>query len=135
MSSFELMSSKDLAFQMTQYDWELFSCVHEVNIPAGKLIHKNTVLKTTLCIDPACVFAVRAGVSHIQPSSIQALHGQFGAVSEALQSGSVVGGDGGLSVCNAQQTRSTAQEVHQDRRPVSSPMHKLNTIRAEYGSM
>lgn len=55
MSSFELMSSKDLAFQMTQYDWELFSCVHEVNIPAGKLIHTNTVLKTTLCIDPACV--------------------------------------------------------------------------------
>ncbi|KAL2087841.1 hypothetical protein ACEWY4_016669 [Coilia grayii] len=29
MSSFELMSSKDLAFQMTLYDWELFSCVHE----------------------------------------------------------------------------------------------------------
>ena len=30
MSSFELMSSKDLAYQMTLYDWELFSCVHEV---------------------------------------------------------------------------------------------------------
>uniref|UniRef100_A0A8C7KT93 Rap guanine nucleotide exchange factor 4 n=1 Tax=Oncorhynchus kisutch TaxID=8019 RepID=A0A8C7KT93_ONCKI len=29
MSSFELMSSKDLAYQMTLYDWELFSCVHE----------------------------------------------------------------------------------------------------------
>ncbi|XP_062853655.1 rap guanine nucleotide exchange factor 4-like isoform X3 [Trichomycterus rosablanca] len=29
MSTFELMSSKDLAFQMTMYDWELFSCVHE----------------------------------------------------------------------------------------------------------
>uniref|UniRef100_A0A9J8CXH9 Rap guanine nucleotide exchange factor 4 n=1 Tax=Cyprinus carpio carpio TaxID=630221 RepID=A0A9J8CXH9_CYPCA len=32
MSSFELMSSKDLAFQMTQYDWELFSCVHEYEL-------------------------------------------------------------------------------------------------------
>uniref|UniRef100_A0A8C7KWA4 Rap guanine nucleotide exchange factor 4 n=1 Tax=Oncorhynchus kisutch TaxID=8019 RepID=A0A8C7KWA4_ONCKI len=29
MSSFELMSSKDLAYQMTLYDWELFSC-HEL---------------------------------------------------------------------------------------------------------
>uniref|UniRef100_A0A8C6Q4T4 Rap guanine nucleotide exchange factor 4 n=1 Tax=Nothobranchius furzeri TaxID=105023 RepID=A0A8C6Q4T4_NOTFU len=29
MSTFELMSSKDLAYQMTMYDWELFSCVHE----------------------------------------------------------------------------------------------------------
>ncbi|XP_056148683.1 rap guanine nucleotide exchange factor 4-like isoform X2 [Lampris incognitus] len=29
MSSFELMSSKDLAYQMTLFDWELFSCVHE----------------------------------------------------------------------------------------------------------
>uniref|UniRef100_A0AAQ4QF94 Rap guanine nucleotide exchange factor (GEF) 4 n=1 Tax=Gasterosteus aculeatus aculeatus TaxID=481459 RepID=A0AAQ4QF94_GASAC len=29
MSTFELMSSKDLAYQMTLYDWELFSCVHE----------------------------------------------------------------------------------------------------------
>uniref|UniRef100_A0AAR2K0F6 Rap guanine nucleotide exchange factor 4 n=1 Tax=Pygocentrus nattereri TaxID=42514 RepID=A0AAR2K0F6_PYGNA len=32
MSSFELMSSKDLAFQMTLYDWELFSCVHEYEL-------------------------------------------------------------------------------------------------------
>uniref|UniRef100_A0A668AQI7 Rap guanine nucleotide exchange factor 4b n=1 Tax=Myripristis murdjan TaxID=586833 RepID=A0A668AQI7_9TELE len=30
MSSFELMSSKDLAYQMTLFDWELFSCVHEL---------------------------------------------------------------------------------------------------------
>uniref|UniRef100_A0A8C7PN81 Rap guanine nucleotide exchange factor 4 n=1 Tax=Oncorhynchus mykiss TaxID=8022 RepID=A0A8C7PN81_ONCMY len=29
MGSFELMSSKDLAYQMTVYDWELFHCVHE----------------------------------------------------------------------------------------------------------
>ncbi|XP_066524614.1 rap guanine nucleotide exchange factor 4-like isoform X1 [Hoplias malabaricus] len=29
MSSFEKMSSKDLAYQMTLYDWELFNCVHE----------------------------------------------------------------------------------------------------------
>ncbi|KAG9349501.1 hypothetical protein JZ751_027946, partial [Albula glossodonta] len=29
MASFELMSSKDLAYQMTVYDWELFNCIHE----------------------------------------------------------------------------------------------------------
>uniref|UniRef100_A0A8C6TKC2 Zgc:171558 n=1 Tax=Neogobius melanostomus TaxID=47308 RepID=A0A8C6TKC2_9GOBI len=29
MSTFELMSSKDLAYQMTLFDWELFSCMHE----------------------------------------------------------------------------------------------------------
>uniref|UniRef100_A0A7N8WV74 Rap guanine nucleotide exchange factor 4 n=1 Tax=Mastacembelus armatus TaxID=205130 RepID=A0A7N8WV74_9TELE len=29
MSTFELMSSKDLAYQMTMFDWELFSC-HEL---------------------------------------------------------------------------------------------------------
>ncbi|KAK5608172.1 Rap guanine nucleotide exchange factor 4 [Crenichthys baileyi] len=31
MSTFELMSSKDLAYQMTMFDWELFSCVHELS--------------------------------------------------------------------------------------------------------
>lgn len=30
VGTFELMSSKDLAHQMTIYDWELFNCVHEV---------------------------------------------------------------------------------------------------------
>ncbi|KAK2108805.1 hypothetical protein P7K49_013970, partial [Saguinus oedipus] len=29
VGTFELMSSKDLAYQMTIYDWELFNCVHE----------------------------------------------------------------------------------------------------------
>ncbi|XP_038126954.1 rap guanine nucleotide exchange factor 4-like isoform X1 [Cyprinodon tularosa] len=32
MSTFELMSSKDLAYQMTMFDWELFSCVHELEL-------------------------------------------------------------------------------------------------------
>ncbi|XP_051479127.1 rap guanine nucleotide exchange factor 4 isoform X11 [Apus apus] len=30
VGTFELMSSKDLAHQMTIYDWELFNCVHEL---------------------------------------------------------------------------------------------------------
>ncbi|XP_068823983.1 rap guanine nucleotide exchange factor 4 isoform X3 [Capricornis sumatraensis] len=32
MGTFELMSSKDLAYQMTIYDWELFNCVHELEL-------------------------------------------------------------------------------------------------------
>ncbi|KAL0626232.1 Rap guanine nucleotide exchange factor 4, partial [Plecturocebus cupreus] len=31
VGTFELMSSKDLAYQMTIYDWELFNCVHEAD--------------------------------------------------------------------------------------------------------
>ena len=38
MSTFELMSSKDLAYQMTMFDWELFSCVHEVRNKNTKTI-------------------------------------------------------------------------------------------------
>ncbi|XP_048340116.1 rap guanine nucleotide exchange factor 4 isoform X2 [Sphaerodactylus townsendi] len=32
MGTFELMSSKDLAYQMTVYEWELFNCVHELEL-------------------------------------------------------------------------------------------------------
>uniref|UniRef100_A0A8C7ZZ43 Rap guanine nucleotide exchange factor 4a n=1 Tax=Oryzias sinensis TaxID=183150 RepID=A0A8C7ZZ43_9TELE len=30
--SFELMSSKDVAYHLTSYDWELFHCVHELEL-------------------------------------------------------------------------------------------------------
>ncbi|XP_072435312.1 rap guanine nucleotide exchange factor 4 isoform X1 [Chiloscyllium punctatum] len=32
MATFELMSSKDLAYQITIYDWELFNCVYELEL-------------------------------------------------------------------------------------------------------
>ncbi|XP_078795439.1 rap guanine nucleotide exchange factor 4 isoform X2 [Oryzias latipes] len=32
LSSFELMSSKDVAYHLTSYDWELFHCVHELEL-------------------------------------------------------------------------------------------------------
>ncbi|KAM4558179.1 rap guanine nucleotide exchange factor 4 isoform 3-T3 [Odontesthes bonariensis] len=32
LASFELMSSKDVAYHMTSYDWELFNCVHELEL-------------------------------------------------------------------------------------------------------
>lgn len=39
MSTLELMSSKEVAYQMTLYEWELFSCVHEVNMHTFTFIH------------------------------------------------------------------------------------------------
>lgn len=42
LASFELISSKDVAYHMTAYDWELFHCVHEVQlggrVPLAELI-------------------------------------------------------------------------------------------------
>ncbi|KAF6727151.1 Rap guanine nucleotide exchange factor 4 [Oryzias melastigma] len=32
LASFELMSSKDVAYHLTSYDWELFHCVHELEL-------------------------------------------------------------------------------------------------------
>lgn len=32
IGTFEMMSSKDLAYQMTIHDWDLFSCVHELEL-------------------------------------------------------------------------------------------------------
>lgn len=51
MSTFELMSSKDLAYQMTMFDWELFSCMHEVVHPPRLNINmeKKIISDTSLC--------------------------------------------------------------------------------------
>uniref|UniRef100_A0A4W5JG96 Rap guanine nucleotide exchange factor 4 n=1 Tax=Hucho hucho TaxID=62062 RepID=A0A4W5JG96_9TELE len=50
MGSFELMSSKDLAYQMTLYDWELFHCVHEHELIYYTFGRKN-FKKTTANMD------------------------------------------------------------------------------------
>ncbi|CAB1328503.1 unnamed protein product, partial [Coregonus sp. 'balchen'] len=50
MGSFELMSSKDLAYQMTLYDWELFHCVHEHELIYHTFGRKN-FKKTTANMD------------------------------------------------------------------------------------
>lgn len=51
MSTFELMSSKDLAYQMTMFDWELFSCVHEVSHMARHTLKTTSgqQWQTTIC--------------------------------------------------------------------------------------
>uniref|UniRef100_A0A8C3GA37 Rap guanine nucleotide exchange factor 4 n=1 Tax=Cyclopterus lumpus TaxID=8103 RepID=A0A8C3GA37_CYCLU len=50
LASFELMSSKDVAFHMTSYDWELFHCVHELELIYHTLGRQN-FKKTTVNLD------------------------------------------------------------------------------------
>ncbi|KAM7380534.1 hypothetical protein PAMP_003823 [Pampus punctatissimus] len=50
LASFELMSSKDVAYHMTSYDWELFHCVHELELIYHTFGRKN-VKKTTVNLD------------------------------------------------------------------------------------
>ncbi|XP_075465169.1 rap guanine nucleotide exchange factor 4 isoform X4 [Ascaphus truei] len=50
MSTFELMSSKDLAYQMTNHDWDLFNCVHELELTYHTFGRQN-FKKTTANLD------------------------------------------------------------------------------------
>uniref|UniRef100_A0A671YND8 Rap guanine nucleotide exchange factor 4 n=1 Tax=Sparus aurata TaxID=8175 RepID=A0A671YND8_SPAAU len=50
LASFELMSSKDVAFHMTSYDWELFHCVHELELIYHTFGRQN-MKKTTVNLD------------------------------------------------------------------------------------
>ncbi|XP_047456405.1 rap guanine nucleotide exchange factor 4 isoform X3 [Mugil cephalus] len=50
LSSFELMSSKDVAYHMTSYDWELFNCVHELEL-IYHTFGRHYVKKTTVNLD------------------------------------------------------------------------------------
>ncbi|XP_023280332.1 rap guanine nucleotide exchange factor 4 isoform X2 [Seriola lalandi dorsalis] len=50
LASFELMSSKDVAYHMTSYDWELFHCVHELELIYHTFGRQN-VKKSTVNLD------------------------------------------------------------------------------------
>uniref|UniRef100_A0A663MGV1 Rap guanine nucleotide exchange factor 4 n=1 Tax=Athene cunicularia TaxID=194338 RepID=A0A663MGV1_ATHCN len=50
VGTFELMSSKDLAHQMTIYDWELFNCVHELEL-IYHTFGRHNFKKTTANLD------------------------------------------------------------------------------------
>ncbi|XP_024919760.1 rap guanine nucleotide exchange factor 4 [Cynoglossus semilaevis] len=50
LSTFELMSSKDVAYHMTCYDWELFNSVHELELIYHTFGRQN-VKKTTVNLD------------------------------------------------------------------------------------
>ncbi|KAM4698427.1 rap guanine nucleotide exchange factor 4 isoform 2-T2 [Rhinophrynus dorsalis] len=50
MSTFELMSSKDLAYQMTIHDWDLFNCVHELEL-VYHTFGRHNFKKTTANLD------------------------------------------------------------------------------------
>uniref|UniRef100_A0A8B9QDJ7 Rap guanine nucleotide exchange factor 4 n=1 Tax=Apteryx owenii TaxID=8824 RepID=A0A8B9QDJ7_APTOW len=50
VGTFELMSSKDLAYQMTIYDWEFFNCVHELEL-IYHTFGRHNFKKTTANLD------------------------------------------------------------------------------------
>ncbi|XP_023193405.1 rap guanine nucleotide exchange factor 4 isoform X3 [Xiphophorus maculatus] len=50
LPNFELMSSKDVAYHMTFYDWELFHCVHELEL-IYHTFGRQHVKKTTVNLD------------------------------------------------------------------------------------
>nr|XP_033802987.1 rap guanine nucleotide exchange factor 4 isoform X2 [Geotrypetes seraphini] len=50
IGTFELMSSKDLAYQMTVHDWDLFSCVHELEL-IYHTFGRHNFKKTTANLD------------------------------------------------------------------------------------
>ncbi|XP_026151929.1 rap guanine nucleotide exchange factor 4 isoform X2 [Mastacembelus armatus] len=50
LASFEVMSSKDVAYHMTAYDWELFHCVHELEL-IYHTFGKQNIKKTTVNLD------------------------------------------------------------------------------------
>uniref|UniRef100_A0A3Q1F8E9 Rap guanine nucleotide exchange factor 4a n=1 Tax=Acanthochromis polyacanthus TaxID=80966 RepID=A0A3Q1F8E9_9TELE len=50
LATFELMSSKDVAYHMTSYDWELFHCVHELEL-IYHTFGRQCVKKTTVNLD------------------------------------------------------------------------------------
>ncbi|KAM9341980.1 rap guanine nucleotide exchange factor 4 isoform 2-T2 [Pholidichthys leucotaenia] len=50
LSTFELMSSKDVAYHMTSYDWELFNCVHELEL-IYHTFGRHYVKKSTVNLD------------------------------------------------------------------------------------
>ncbi|XP_029461658.1 rap guanine nucleotide exchange factor 4 [Rhinatrema bivittatum] len=50
IGTFELMSSKDLAYQMTILDWDLFSCVHELEL-VYHTFGRHNFKKTTANLD------------------------------------------------------------------------------------
>uniref|UniRef100_A0A3Q3G9T8 Rap guanine nucleotide exchange factor 4a n=1 Tax=Kryptolebias marmoratus TaxID=37003 RepID=A0A3Q3G9T8_KRYMA len=50
LASFELMSSKDVAYHITSYDWELFHCVHELEL-IYHTFGRQYVKKTTVNLD------------------------------------------------------------------------------------
>uniref|UniRef100_A0A7N6BAH2 Rap guanine nucleotide exchange factor (GEF) 4 n=1 Tax=Anabas testudineus TaxID=64144 RepID=A0A7N6BAH2_ANATE len=50
LATFEVMSSKDVAYHMTSFDWELFHCVHELEL-IYHTFGKQNVKKTTVNLD------------------------------------------------------------------------------------
>lgn len=118
------MSSKDVAGELTNYDWEMFSAVHEASHSFSPLLKVELlVLAGHGASSSDSVLAPPGGTRllRLRPSEVpRRRHGEPGAVGAALQRGSALGGDRAVPLRRPAETGRAAQEVHQDRCSVSS---------------
>lgn len=115
------LNTWDVAVALTNYDWAIFDSVHEVR-PAHT-VRLSEHMSSKWNFDFECVAALgaaRTRILHLQPRQEQWPHGGAGAVAAALQRGAAVGDDRGAALLVSLQEGATHQEVHQDRRAVSS---------------
>lgn len=122
LGSFELMSSKDVAYHMTSYDWELFNCVHEVRVWDHSLLslcfhltpypsESRVSLRRFILvyfqffycsvISPRCPTAW-THLSHIWEAKCQKDHSEPGPILEEVQWNPVLGDHRGVSLLSAQ---------------------------------
>lgn len=85
---FDSLSTKELAYHMTLFDWELFWNVHEV--PAERRsdifipMSVNKLMKLV-------VFLVRTDILDVRPAPVPTDHGQLGRISQAVQRNTILG--------------------------------------------
>lgn len=126
------LNTWDVAVALTNYDWAIFDSVHEVR--PGHTAPLSEHMSNTLSrwgFNPECLAslgAARTRLLHLQPRQEQRPHGGPGAAAAALQRGAAVGDDRGAALLVALQAGATHQEVHQDRRAVSSFAHRFSAL-------
>lgn len=121
------LNTWDVAVALTNYDWAIFDSVHEVRPAHTAPLSKHASNAwSRRGFNPECLAslgAARTRLLHLQPRQEQRPHGGPGAAAAALQRGAAVGDDGGAALLVALQAGAAHQEVHQDRRAVSSFAH------------
>lgn len=117
------MSAEEVANQLVVFDWELFSCVHEVRghrdptrcSTTSALRSDRSVSSSSSLVSPAggvCVLRVSRRAVALAPP-------QPGAGTAALQRGAALGRHRDPAVSVAAEEGPAAPQVHQDRSSVS----------------
>lgn len=79
---FDSLSTKELAYHMTLFDWELFWNVHEVR---GNVINQQLRCLTGFC------FLVRIDIPHVRQTSVPTNHSEFRHIPQTIQRNPILG--------------------------------------------